>query len=221
MFSSHSAAVARGAVVALLLVTPAIAAAQPDTIPNSINLARLRTLCWREVRPEPRCRAWIATQFAYQHPITSTRYTIGGFRDPDFDPRLAVLVGPMFNRGPKSAVGAVVGVTADADGPVVLRAEGRYRRWLGSRTGLDISAGFAQNNVPALEPDEIRARGITAGIGLEHRWLGIDAHVDWLNADGRPRRATFVGAHVSSSGSAIAAGGFLLAGLIAFVVYMQ
>ena len=57
----------------------------------------------------------------------------------------------------------------------------------------------------AAQPDtltDIRARGITGGIGIDHRSVGVDARVDWLEAGGEPRRAAVVGVHTSSHASA-------------------
>jgi hypothetical protein len=66
-----------------------------------------------------------------------------------------------------------------------------------------VGFGFAQAWVPAgAGLDDIRAKGITAGIGLDHRIIGLDARVDWLEAGGEPRRAALVGVHTSSHASA-------------------
>ena len=217
MNRSRLLSVATAASLVLLLGIPS-AAAQPDTLPGSVNVARLRGVCWRDVQPAPRCRGWIATEFSWEHPIAFTRFTDEGFRRDDFEDRLAVAVGPMFNHRPNAAVGAIFAFHADEYGLDLLRAEGRYRRWLGSRTGVDIGIGFAQARVPAgFGLDDIKARGITGGIGVEYRWIGVDARLDRLNGGGRERNATLVGVHTSSIGTGIVYGVGLIAGIIAFV----
>ena len=217
MSQSRLLSLVTAASLVLLLRIPS-AAAQPDTLPGSVNVSRLRGLCWRDVRPAPRCRAWVATEFAWEHPISFTRFTDQGYRRDDFDSRLAVVVGPMFNHRPNAAVGAIFAFHADEYGLGLLRAEGRYRRWVGSRTGIDLGVGFAQARVPAGSGlDDIKARGVTGGIGVEHRWIGLDARLDWLNGGGRRRHAALVGVHTSSLGSGIVYGVGLIAGIIAFI----
>ena len=188
----------------VFLLTPPSAAAQPDTLPGSVNVSRLSGICWRDVRPAPRCRAWVATELAWEQPIAFTKFATEGYRRDDFEGRLAVAIGPMFNHRSNAAMGAILAVNPNEYGLELLRAEGRYRRWVGSGTGIDLGVGFAQARVPAGSGlDDIKARGITGGLGVEHRWIGVDARLDWLNGGGKPRHAALVGVHTSSSGSGI------------------
>ena len=200
---SRPLCVAIAASLVLLLHVPR-AAAQPDTSAGAVNVSRLSGICWADVRPAPRCRAWVATEFTWEHPISLTSFTDGDFRRDDFSDRYAVAIGPMFNHRPNAAAGAIFAFTAGEYGLDLLRAEGRYRRWVGSYTGIDLGVGFAQELVPAGPGrDDIRARGITGGIGVEYRWIGVDARLDWLHGGGRPRHAIMVGAHTSSGGTGI------------------
>jgi hypothetical protein len=220
MLMSRLRSLATGASLALLVGIPS-AGAQPDTVPGSIDVARLGTLCWRRVEPAPVCRAWVATEFAYEHPFALTRFAEQSFDEDDFDGRVVLSVGPMFNVRPNAAVGAMLASTVDANGIGVLRTEARYRRWIGRRTGVDLGAGFAQTWVPTTgDPrDDIRARGITGGIGIEHRFVGIDARLDWLNGGGEPWHAALIGVRTSSSGSAVAAGVLFIVGIIGFIAF--
>ena len=188
----------------VLLFGVRTAAAQPDTVPGSANVPWLGTLCWREVRAAPGCRAWIATEFTFEYPVAFTKGYDQGIREANGEGRLVMSLGPMFNVRPNAGVGALASMNMyDGNGPFLQRAEGRYRQWIGGRTGIDVGFGFAQAWVPAgAGLDDIRARGITGGIGIDHRIIGLDARVDWLEAGGEPRRAALVGVHTSSHASA-------------------
>ena len=196
----------------LLLVSASPGVAQPDTVPGSVNVARLGRLCWWEVHPAPGCRAWVATEIAWEQPIAFTKSPDQSVREDTFDGRLVMSVGPMFNYQPKAALGVLAAFAADeSNGPFLLRSEGRYRRWIGRRTGVDIGAGFAQAWVPAsAAADRVKARGITGSIGIEHRVIGVDARVDWLNGGGEPFQAGLVGVRTSASGSAFVYGASIL-----------
>ncbi len=188
----------------VLLFGVSSAAAQPDSVRGSANVPWLGPLCWVEVRAAPGCRAWIATEFTFEYPVAFTKGYDQGIRRFNGDGRLVMSLGPMFNVGPKAGVGALASMNMyDGNGPFFQRAEGRYRRWIGRRTGIDVGFGFAQAWVPAGPGlDDVRAKGITAGIGLDHRIVGLDARVDWLEAAGEPRRAALVGVHTSSHATA-------------------
>jgi hypothetical protein len=203
--------------VLLLKVPPAVA--QPDSVPGSVNVARLGTLCWREVRAAPGCRAWIATEIAFEYPVAFTKGFDQRLREANGDGRLVMSVGPMVNHQPNAAVGALAAVNMwDGNGPFLQRVEGRYRRWIGRRTGIDVGVGFAQAWVPAgAGLDDIRARGITTGIGIEHHIIGVDARIDWLQGGGEPRRAALVGAHTSSYGSGIVYAVGTIVGMIGLI----
>ena len=204
----------------LLLRVPS-AAAQPDTVPGSVNVPRFGTLCWREVRAAPGCRAWIATEFAFEYPIAFTKGFDQRLRETNGDGRLVMAIGPMFNHRPNAAVGALAALNMyDGHGPFLQRAEGRYRRWIGGRTGIDVGVGFAQAWVPAgTGLDDIRARGITGGIGIDHRIIGLDARIDWLEAGGEPRHAALVGVHTSAYGTGIVYAVGTIAGMVAMIAW--
>jgi hypothetical protein len=201
----------------LLLRIPS-AAAQADSVPGSVHVPRLGRLCWAEVRPAPGCHAWVATEFTWERPISRTRFTDAGFQRNDFKDRYAATIGPMFNYRPNAAAGVIFAFTGSEYGLELLRAEGRYRHWVGTYTGIDVGVGYAQARVPAgTGLDDIRARGISAGIGVEYRWIGVDARLDWLHAGGRRRQATMVGAHTSSGGTGLVWAVGTVLGMIAFI----
>ena len=207
------------AVGLVLLNLPSAAAAQPDTVRGSVNVPRFGPLCWWEVRAAPGCRAWIATEFAFEYPVAFTEGFDQRLREANGDGRLVMALGPMFNYRPNAAVGALAAINMwDGNGPFLQRAEGRYRRWIGDRTGIDVGVGFAQAWVPAgAGLDDIRARGITAGIGIDHRIIGVDARVDWLEGRGEPRHAFLLGVHTSSYGSGIVYAIGTIAGMIGMI----
>jgi hypothetical protein len=217
MNQSRLLSFATAASLVLLLRIPS-AAAQADTVPGSVNVSRFSGICWADVRPAPRCRAWVVTEFTWERPISLTSFTNGDFRKDDFKDRYAVAIGPMFNHRPNAAAGVIFAFTGDDLGLGLLRAEGRYRRWVGSGTGVDFGVGFAQALVPAGPGlDDIMARGITGGIGVDYRWIGVDARYDWLNGGGRSRHAALVGAHTSSYGTGVVWAVGTVLGAIAFI----
>jgi hypothetical protein len=167
-----------------------------------VNIPGLGPLCWVQVRPAPGCRAWIATEIGWEHPIASRRTPDHALRNNEFEGRLVMSIGPMFNYQPKVAVGALAVFAPDPyNGWFLLRSEARHRLWIGNRTGIDLGVGFAQAWVPVgSDMDDIKARGISGAIGIEHGIIGIDARVDWLNAGGEPRRVGLVGVRTSSYG---------------------
>ena len=191
-----------GVVCLLLFVGAPPALAQPDSVPGSVNIPRLGTLCWVQVRPAPGCRAWIATEIGWEHPIVSSRLADQALRENRFNGRLVTAVGPMFNYQPKAAVGALAVFAPDPyNGWFLLRSEARHRLWIGRRTGIDVGVGFAQEWVPVgTEMDDIKARGISGAIGIEHGIIGIDARVNWLKSGGESHHAGLVGVRTSSYG---------------------
>ena len=202
----------------LLLRIPS-AGAQPDTVAGPANVSRFSGVCWADVRPSPRCRGWVVTELTWEHPIDATRFTDAGYQRDDFSDRYAIAIGGMYNHRPRGAVGAVFSFTAGEYGLELYRAEGRYRRWVGSHTGIDLGVGFTRELVPAGPGlDDIRAHGITGGIGVEYRWIGIDARLDWLHGGGRARRATMIGAHTSSGGTGIVWAVGTALGIIALIM---
>ncbi len=194
------------------------AAAQTDSVPGSVNVSRFGRVCWAEVRPAPRCRAWVVTEFIWERPIAFTEFEDAGYRRNNFKDRYAVAIGPMFNLRPNAGAGAIFAFSDAEYGLGLLRAEGRYRQWLGSSAGIDLGVGFAQARVPAgAGLDDILARGITGGIGIDYRWFGVDARVDWLHGGGRRRHATMVGAHTSAGGTGFVWAVGTILGMIAFI----
>jgi hypothetical protein len=192
-----------GGVVVLLLTCPD-AHAQRDTGATSPPSTATRGLCWR-ARPAPRCRAYLVTEVGYEHPVITSR--VGGFEpDPDFGGRFVASIGAMVNRGTSVAWGGVLaGAAGDDPEAFSLRAEGRYRRWIGPTRGIDLSAGVATKPVQTPLREPVRAHGITAAIGVERGFVRADARIDALYGGGRPRGAVLVGVRFGSYAAPVAA----------------
>lgn len=197
------------------------AAAQTDTMTATATTTTTRPLCWRP-RPAPLCRAYIPTEFAYEHPVASTWTQTGPFQEDDFNRRFTMAAGLMRNRGPSTALGGLLAFTTDhPEGLGLLRGEGRYRRWIGSRTGVDVGLGLAQQWVYSRDGvEDVRAVGFTAGVGLDFQFIGVDARIDRLRGGGRSRNGAFVGVHAGSEAAAAASSVAALVTLIAFIAWI-
>ena len=195
--------------VAILVaaVTPIeTAAAQADTMPP---------LCWRP-RPGPVCPAYIPTEFGFEYPVLSTSVAPQGYKVKDFGGRFVMAIGLMKNLDTTAAVGGLFALGTSEYGWGRLRAEARYRRWIGDWAGVDVGFGVAQRR---LEPEtgntDVRARGLTAGVGLDFPYVGMDFRIDALRGGGRSRTGSFVGIHANSQAAPSAAIVGAIAGLAA------
>jgi hypothetical protein len=142
--------------------------------------------------------------------------------EDDFGGRFVLAMGLMRNRGPRTAWGGLLGLTTDhPEGLGLLRLEGRHRRWLGDQAGLDFGLGLAQQYVYSESgvPD-VRARGVTLGVGFDYTYAGVDARVDLLSGGGRSEHAAFVGVHTSSYAAPVAASALAVVGVIAFIAFL-
>ena len=223
---SRSQAIARctrviHVVACVVVVTPISAAgSQTDPAVAAAPTTPTRSVCWKP-RPGPACRAYVPTELGYEHPVASTSFMKGPSPEEDFSGRLVLSVGMMRNRGTSSALGGLLAVsTDDATGFDVRRAEGRYRRWIGTRAGVDVGLGLAQKWVYSeIDDKDVRARGLTAGLGVNVGYIGVDARIDALRGGGQPRNAAFLGVHANSQAASIAMGALALATLALFLAW--
>lgn len=142
--------------------------------------------CWRG-RPAPVCDSFFLTEFGVARVLTSstTHFDIdygqaGGVvhnSEPDFGNRFQFTIGPMFNRGPRRAIGGTVSFSAVQNG---FRAavEGRHRWWGPAGTSLDLSTGALRIDLPSVSATARRTEyGVTTGVHLVSN--------DLVNATGR------------------------------------
>jgi hypothetical protein len=192
-----------GGVVMVLLAVPA-ARAQRDTAAASPTATGTRGLCWRP-RPAPRCRAYLVTEVGYEHAVITSR--VGGFEpNPDFSGRFVWSLGAMANRGANAALGGLLSASAgdEPEGSGLLRAEGRYRKWIGPTRGIDFSVGITQKLVRTPFREPVRAQGLTAAVGVDQGLVGADVRVDALYGGARPRGAALVGIRFGSYAAPVA-----------------
>src|SRR5688572_27812734 len=208
-------------VACIAVVTPVSAAgSQTDTAASTGPTTPTRSVCWKP-QPLPACGAYVPTEFGYEHPVASTSFMKGLAPEEDVSGRLVLSLGMMSNRGTSSALGGVLAVsTDDATGFDLRRVEGRYRRWVSSRTGVDVGLGLAQKWVYSeIDDKDVRARGLTAGLGVNVGYIGVDARIDALRGGGQPRNAAFLGVHANSQAASIAMGALALATLALFLAW--
>lgn len=170
--------------------------AQPDTSIVTTPVTPKRALCWRP-RSEARCGSYLVTEFAIEKAVLSSSENFGN--------RFVGTIGPMINRGPREAWGLLASIsTNDPDALDPLRVEGRYRKWLGSTSGLDLALGLTRNRGYYYSDGtygterEVQLRGLTAAVGIEQGFIGIDARVDFLRGGGESDRAVFMGVRAGS-----------------------
>jgi hypothetical protein len=187
-------------VLAVMLIGARDASAQRDT--TLLPKTHQRLLCWRG-RPEAQCRSFLITEIGVDHPVVTTRSSVGGTCGTvgdDFCTRRLLALGLMINVDRRQAIGASVSRIDDGDLTDPPLIELRYRRWNGS-TGVDFSAGPRQ--VTLGSPGS--ASGLTASVGAEAGYVAGNVRVDVLRAEGRSYRAVFVGGRVTSHAAAAVA----------------
>jgi hypothetical protein len=164
-----------------------------------------KSLCWT-ARQLPECRSWVVTEFSVEYGVLSTR--IESFDGQDFEQRWNLTLGRMTNVSQGSARGftAAVGLADFADRGLPFRAEFRQRWWNSPVIATEASAGFAtqfiRGGLPYGGPE--RGYGVTARVGAEYDWLGIDTRADVLTADGRTATGISAGLRASSKKGAVA-----------------
>jgi hypothetical protein len=206
---------ARALTVAVILnafAAPLLAQSDTTRIP--------RRLCWRG-RPTPECTTFWITEFGFDGIVASTRTIVsqayGGGEVPrypiqDFGSRLVWTVGPMFNTGPRTAIGGTLSLSPFSTG---YRAslEARRRWWSTEGLGLDLSAGGLRMNLPPTPTTLYREEyGLTAGAFIVGGDLiNVNGRVDLLVTGGKPRLGTSLGL---GGGSYVALVGSIALGLL-------
>jgi hypothetical protein len=195
-------------VAAGLLFAVAIAEAQspPPTT---------KSLCWAP-KQLPECRSWVVTDFSFEYGVISTR--VEGW-DPDFQQRWSLTLGRMTNVSPRVARGFTgsVGLADYGDRGLPFRAEFRQRWWKSATLATEASAGLATQYIVSIEDGPVRANGITARLGVEYDWIGLDARSDILHAGDRTATGVSVGLKATSKQGTTAFAVFG-AGILALII---
>ena len=159
-------------------------------------------LCWRG-KPAPDCTTFWITEFGLDATMSSTETLVapdygGGnpyrYAVPDFESRFVWTVGPMFNTGPRAALGGTLSLSP-LGGRYRAALEARRRWWTTKGLALDLSAGGLRMGVasPTGGPDRDEY-GLTAGVlVVGGDLINVNGRVDLLVSGKRPRFGTSVG----------------------------
>lgn len=205
------------ALLALPLATPCVG--------QSDRTTRIPThLCWRG-KPAPECTVFWITEFGVDASTSSTETIVspdygGGqvYRYPlrDFDTRFVWTVGPMFNTGPRTALGGTLSLSPVNSGYRVA-VEARRRWWTSRGLALDLSAGAQRMGIASPTGNSERdAYGLTAGAFIVGGDLvNVNGRLDLLVIDGKAHAGTSVGV---AGGSYVAIIGTVTLGLLILAV---
>jgi hypothetical protein len=177
---------------AVILFVPRMLSAQSAT-PS----APATPLCWTAQRL-PACKSWIVTDLSVSGSLGHTSAPLSqGRKQPDFEPRVGLTVGQMFNRSAERANGVVFTIAGDGRGTYV-SGEVRHREWINEWQAVDLSIGAARKGIKhSLSGPVTEAVGATGQVGLEFGWLGIHSRLDVMRGDNRPIVGVSMGAHLS------------------------
>ena len=179
--------------------------------PLSLATAQQRGFagCWLRPEPAPTCRGFFVTEASAEFALNR--------RPNESSPRFMLGVGYMHNRDSVGSVGGVVAWDVGRGWAKPARGEVRYRRWLDG-SALDFSGGIAHRGlIPPSGNGELgRAYGPTAGVGLEWKYIALDARGELLHGAGQTRADFFMGARTTSAGAPVAV--LVALGLIVYVV---
>ena len=159
--------------------------------------------CWLRPAPAPTCSGFLVTEATAEFPLKKRA-------DNEFDSRFTLGVGYMHNLNTTGSVGGVVAWDVGRGWSKPARGELRYRHWL-SPVALDFGAGVAQQGVTAADGSGAvgRAYGPTALVGVEWKYIALDARGELLRGEGKTISDVYLGARATSAGAPVAA----LAGL--------
>ena len=139
-------------------------------------------------------RDWIITEVGAEFPIGSTGGHYPG-ASGDIDDHVVLTYGLM-----KNWTTAAMGITGSAmttGAKSGARGEVRYRRWHRADVALKASGGIVHWAVPGTSSNRAEpATGVTGSIGIDRGWIGADARLDVLRAEGRTVSAFSVGAQL-------------------------
>lgn len=208
------------AIVALALLTAALPCrAQSDTatgIPSH--------LCWRG-KPAPGCTVFWITEFGVDASTSSTETVVsqnfgGGdvyrYATRDFDSRFTWTIGPMFNTGPRSAMGGTLSISP-LSSHYRAALEARRRWWTAEGLAFDVSAGGLEMGVPDATGTAYRNEyGFTAGaLVVGGDLINVNGRVDLLVSGRKARFGTSLGL---AGGSYVAVVGTVTLGLLILAV---
>jgi hypothetical protein len=183
-------------------------------ITNASRVEAQSDLC-RNTRALPACRSWLVTEVGAEFPLGSTGGRYPG-ASGDIDSHVVATAGVM-----KNWRTAAVGLTGSAmttgakDGA---RGEVRYRRWSNAKLALQASGGIVHWSVPGLTSNRAEpATGVTGSVGIDRGWLGADARVDLLQAEGRQVSAFSVGAHLGETPARVVAASAVAMAVLLFL----
>jgi hypothetical protein len=177
-------------------------------------------LCWRG-KPAPDCTTFWITEFGVDASMSSTETIVaqnygGGdmyhYAVRDFESRFVWTVGPMFNTGPRTALGGTLSLSP-LGGRYRAAVEARRRWWTTKGLGLDLSAGPLRMGAPNPSGGSYRDEyGLTAGaLVVGGDLINVNGRVDLLVTGKRARLGTSVGV---DGGSYVALIGAISLGLL-------
>ena len=202
-----------------LLAMTAPCLAQSDT--TSVAPTRL---CWRG-KPAPQCTVFWITEFGVDASMSSTKSVVSqnyGAGDlyryavRDFDSRFAWTVGPMFNTGPRAAIGGTLSVSP-LSRHYRAALEARRRRWTTQGLAFDLSGGVLKMGVDDPTGTSYRDEyGLTAGaLVVGGDLINVNGRIDLLVSGKKARLGTSVGL---AGGSYVAVIGSVALGLLVLAV---
>lgn len=163
--------------------------------------------------PLPQCKTFWITEVGYYHRAFgggSLQQSVppGAYRRPDLYNHFAWELGRMSNRGPRAAVGGTLLIGGGGSG-FRYGVKGRYRRWVGERSSLDVSAGplGVVTRSQYSEP-RISGYGITGGVALGWKdWAAVTVNADAVRGQGRNAGALYGGVRLGSYPAIVATAG--------------
>ena len=138
------------------------------------------------------------TEFGYDYGVLTTRHP---FTRRDYEHRLALTLGHMWNTSPGVAYG-ITGSAGGTDVGPVFRLEGRRRWWHSDVLGTDVSAGFVAQDIP-MPSVEVRAYGATAAAAIEYRSVALTARGDMVSTSERTSLGMGLGVRAGAKSGAV------------------
>lgn len=193
-----------------------------------------RRFCWQG-RPLESCRSFLVAEGGVHLLLGGSRYTRNDYNNGGVTRSTHLAghanweIGIMVNRGPTHATGVTVLIGADPNG-ARLGVKGRYRRWMGRHTALDLGAGvlatrraapFEGADVDRPGNRHVVVGGLTgdAALGLTD-WASLSLRGDLLmDADGSPAHGVYGGLRLGTRPAAVATVAPFILGAAAVLIY--